>query len=262
MKKIIFSLFILSFAFSIKGYGQWDEDIMDCLMGLEYRIHEDFVLCGEMDCFDSIPKLNEALTCQKNKFNSKDGHVKIFVEVFKPMTREDSTDYARFLPKKAIIPPVNTQHIYQIIGRIRAFHAYTQEEAENRWREYVYYFPQEEARQICNADTLISYTLILGENESYESRYKHIAVYYMQKYNRGNMGIYCFYDDEAAKNPEKYMKNILSMFHYREPFTKRPLPYREPIIIDATPKQKKQVLRENDVPREVIEQFENQKRIK
>jgi hypothetical protein len=258
VKKIAGMLFILFFAFFTEGYGQSDEVIMDYLMGLEYQIHEDFVLYGKMDCFDSIPKLNNALTCQKNKFNSKDNHVKVFMSVHKPMASEDSVGYARFLPEKAIIPPVNTLHIYQIIRDIRVFYDYTQEEAENRWREYVYYFSTEEAKQICNADTLLSYTLTLDDNESYEGRYKHIAVYYMQKHDRGNLGVYCFYDDEIAKNPEKYMENILGMFSYKEPFTKKTLP-EEWIIIDTTPKQKKQPLREDDVLREIIELHENQK---
>jgi hypothetical protein len=230
-----------------------DEIKMDYLMGLEYQIHEDFVGRDEMDCFDSIPKLKYTLTCKRNIFNSKDDHVKIFIGYFEPMTKEDSTSLARILPPNKSIP-VNTQHIYQIIGDIRVFYSYTQEEANKKWQEHVHYFPQEEARQICNADTLISYTLTLDENESYKGRYKHIAVYYMQKHDRGNVGLYCFYDDDAAKNPEKYMNNILNMFHYREPFTRKPLPEMSPVIIElGTGNQKKAPLREDDVLRELIE---------
>ena len=88
MKKKVTGLFIfLLFIGFAKGYGQDDEVIMDCLMRLDCQIHEDFMLCRQMDCFDSIPKLKYALTCQLNKFDSKDGHVKVFIEVFKPMTR-------------------------------------------------------------------------------------------------------------------------------------------------------------------------------
>jgi hypothetical protein len=232
-----------------------DDYIMDCSMGLEYQLHEDFVLIKKMECFDSIPKLHWALTCMENKFNSNN-HIKVFVSVQAPI---DSSEYARFLPQNTIIP-VNTQHIYQIIGDIRFFYDYTQEEAEKKWQKDVYYFSQEEAMQICNADTLISYTLALSENEYYEGRYKHIAVYFMQKHNRGNIGLYCFYDDEAAKKTEKYMKNIIAMFHYREPFTKKPLPKGDFIVIDVPPKQKKGKLRENDVFREIIEQYEENKK--
>jgi hypothetical protein len=252
VKKTTLLLFISFFVLFAKGYGRSIEEVMEHSMGIERRTHEDFVLDGKIDCFDSIPRLKEMLTCKDNQYNSKDGHVKIFMGTF-VMTREDSVSYASFLPQKAIIP-VNTQHIYQIIGDIRTFHGYTQEEAKGRWREYVHYFTQEEARRICNADTVISYTLALDENEFY-GRYKYIAVYYMQKYDRGNVGIYCFYDDEAAKNPEKYMRNILGMFHYMEPFTKKTLPEKE-YLFPNLPKHTKQPLRENDVLREIIERHE------
>jgi hypothetical protein len=79
-----------------------------------------------------------------------------------------------------------------------------------------YVQPDNDTKISTNADTVILCPLILQEGNKYLDKYNRCDVIYLQKKNRGYIALYCFYDDVAAANPEKYMQKIKGMFRYRD----------------------------------------------
>ena len=245
MRSKIFILMIVLLMLSGRVYSQhyYEDDLQTYRIGIEYQIPENFSQVPDtqedydlnIECFDSESIiLQKSFTCQMNRFNSDDGCVKVFTKAYEIDSKEDSIRNVKMAHYDTRFPR-NTFHIPYIGIDIAYFYGV---EARQHWKEYVYYYPDEEARKICNADTLIFYTLKLNDGEYFQNRYNRIAVYCMQKNERGFFNVYCFYDDQAANNPEKYLEPVLKAFRFKEPFEKMKIPKRDNLIFLSRPQKR------------------------
>jgi hypothetical protein len=125
---------------------------------------------------------------------------------------------------KRLSLPVYEEHISVMHHILKTIDT---ENIAKEWKENVYYYTETEAKTKFNADTAITYSFILPEKEYYRDKYNHCKILLIQKKGRGYLPLYCFYDMEAAKNPDKYMTAIEGIFKYKD--CAKPL-YQQPKI--------------------------------
>ncbi|MDR2010642.1 MAG: DUF1080 domain-containing protein, partial [Bacteroidales bacterium] len=83
------------------------------------------------------------------------------------------------------------------------------------WKNRVEYYG-DEIRAKFNADTVVSCLIQLPDTEYYQDKYGYCKVIIIQKKGRGCLPLYCFYNDIAAKNTEKYFAATEGLFKYRD----------------------------------------------
>jgi hypothetical protein len=83
------------------------------------------------------------------------------------------------------------------------------------WKNQFVYC-SDEAKAKFNADTVISCMIQLPETEYYQDKYGYCKVIIIQKKGDGCLPLYCFYDDVAAENVEKYLNAVEGVFKYRD----------------------------------------------
>ena len=88
------------------------------------------------------------------------------------------------------------------------------------WKDYVHYYPSEEAKNRFNADTVFSVSLLLNKAHCFSNidltDYSHCTVLIIQKEGRGYVATYCFYNENTTENLSVYMSAIEETLKYRE----------------------------------------------
>lgn len=163
-------------------------------MKLDYTLPDGFTGTKYEECFDSISQFDWMLPCVSSHIISQDKHFHTSLVIYNLFSRSND-DYIAELWR-------NVYYSYKdkIFG----------ESLEN------YVRPDNDVKIFSNADTVIICSLVLNEGNRYLNKYNHCDVIYYQKKNRGFIGLYCFYDDIAVANLDKYMQEIKRVFRYKD----------------------------------------------
>lgn len=193
------------------GLDRYYIDILKS-MKLTYKKPDGFKEVPGMECFNKMKKPNRLaimLSCESNQLYADDEHFTSFMPLHRNFTQQDIIVWKKMFPK--LNYDVNELHIGQIKGNINAAFG---EKAALEWRNYVTYYSNEDAKNMFNADTVITFFVKLDSNEYYKGKYKYFDALFIQKNGRGFVNFYCFYDDEGKKNLAKYMKGIEGSLWY------------------------------------------------
>ncbi|MDR0505266.1 MAG: hypothetical protein LBH32_00390 [Dysgonamonadaceae bacterium] len=198
MKKNVFIiLWSLFFSSVAQGGVDWISDEQQSVlkaMMLDYSLPEGFTGIKYDECFDSISQNDWILPCVTSHIVSQEKHFHVSLVIFDTFSRS------------------NTDHTGEIWRNI--FYSYNGKVFGDSIENYV--CPDNAAKISSNADTVIICPLILQEGNRYLNIYNHCEVIYLQKRNRGFIGLYCFYDDIAAAGLDEYMQKVKGIFHYRD----------------------------------------------
>ncbi len=83
-------------------------------------------------------------------------------------------------------------------------------------KENVYYYSSKEAKNLFNADTLITYPVQLHEDVLYKNKYNSAQVLILQKNDTGYMLILELFTNNSIKSKEKYMKLLSRTIRFKE----------------------------------------------
>ena len=213
-------LFIAFFCLlSFSGFGQtslnWMEPYyMNILksMKIDYNKPSGFEEISYLECFDSIPRVENLLSCIATQLHSDDGQFIAFIPIYRPLNEGDSINIKSMFPD-AIFPGVDRRH--ESLAKAGIELSLGKAAAKN-WRKYVDYYPQKDAVLKFNADTALSYSIKLKPEDYYKNRFKNLKVLVLQKRGRGIVNFYCFYTDKAQPNFTKYWKSIEGVFRYED----------------------------------------------
>lgn len=163
------------------------------------------------ECFQDNAQLQATLTCAHRQLHSKDGQFIVFITIYKPFSKQDSTDMKKLMPG-GNFNVIDKQHTYQIMGNIRESLG---KEASLNWKKYVTYLNPKETKTKFNADTAIFLPIpFIGPEYYYKGKYNNLESLWLQKKGRGWVNFYCFYTDEAKKKLPEYRKAVEGIFRY------------------------------------------------
>jgi len=150
-----------------------------------------------------------------------------FYDIHNPVTKEDSIFYSNSIDSsgKPINTPVDNNSLFVKFTVQKSFGN------DANWKDYVHYYPSDEAKSKFNADTVLSIVIPLDVNEYYQDikapikpfgiepfhgDYSHCTVLVIQKRGRGYVAIYCLYDEKKVLDVGAHISAIESTLKYRE----------------------------------------------
>ena len=85
----------------------------------------------------------------------------------------------------------------------------------NELTNCLYYFTPEYAKEKFNADSVFTYPILIPKGVSYYGN-KYCQRVIIRKEGKSPAELFCFYNEEAKKNLDKYMKAIEGILRYRD----------------------------------------------
>lgn len=82
-------------------------------------------------------------------------------------------------------------------------------------KHYIEYKPASYAKDVFNADTVITYPLSLG-SKCFRKKYYYCDVWLFQKNNIGHFYLYCFYTDKGYENKWKYEQELEKTLRFKK----------------------------------------------
>jgi hypothetical protein len=206
MVKRLSFLYIFCFL-SISAHAQvwqtdWNRELIET-MCLEYHKPEGFTEISGDESFNYKQMLRSALGIIYSILSSEDEHFIVFMRIDEIFTPDKAKKYSYDL--------TDVEHISQIQGIMKVFFG----NDVSAWENQIEYY-NDEAKAKFNADTVVSCLIQLPATEYYQDKYGYCKVIIVQKKGRGYLPLYCFYDDIAAKNVEKYLVAIEGIFKYQD----------------------------------------------
>ena len=200
----IFSTLFITILFS-----QSDELILKT-RGLGYTSPLKFrTYIPKSDCFDENPRLSELMRCVSKGMISDDGEFIAFMKILPILSNEDSIKINSMFPGSLL--SLNTVHIGNIRNNIREIYG---KDVLNKWRDYVVYWSSKKAKNIFNADTVVTYNVKLGKEYTYEGKYDHFGALYIQKKDRSFINYYFLFTEKANKRISSYLKLLEKTLKY------------------------------------------------
>ncbi|GEM_PF-3321213 len=155
----------------------------------------------DLECFEDSPFLWSLLSCRSNKVISQDGNCMSFIPIYK------------FFPGNGPDSLLARKHFENWEYRIEHFHidhikssiniAYGKQAAAN-WKNYVTYFETDQAKEIFNADTAITFDVKLTPDQYFMDKYTLVRFLFLQKKGRFFNMVVSLYSDQAVKDRERY----------------------------------------------------------
>ena len=237
MKKYFFLLFLFSiihptFSQTETSWMRYvDRNILQRVMNIEYSHPKGFI----GDSASIICLYNPLFTsCRNISLISEDKSFIACYSIFNPVSKEDSAKF--YAGSKVNV--LDMGHVRQVE------HIVKQSFGKNaNWKDFVHYFPSDEAKNRFNADTAFSVTILLDKEKTkyYENSYSHCTVLFLQKKGRGYVSIWCVYNEKSINNVDTFISAIEGTLRYREgePELKRFDGGDEIVIVEGYGTQKK-----------------------
>jgi hypothetical protein len=233
MKKTIFVIILvmgfISVSNSMRAQNdstQWEKDkarmlkempvlpipTLEYILGInniDFRCPKQFVLDNTPECFSPSFWISYPLGgCMFYNLTSKDG-------LFIAFIREANLQHLH-----APNTDNNTAHLELIKNDFVGVNEYfSHDDREsitmNDIHKYVKYYSTAFAREMFNADTVVSYS-IRYEHRPFRNIYPECSRIIIQKNNRPIIPLLCFYTAKGYKKQEKYLKNLKKAFWYDE----------------------------------------------
>ena len=225
---VLFCWLIIIPAFSQAETG-WirfgERTILDRVMNMEYSHPAGFlgdstkILCSEIT----------SGSCLAVSLSTEDLSFIAFYDIHNPVTKEDSIFYSNAIDSsgKPINTPVDNNSLFVKFTVQKSFGN------DANWKDYVHYYPSDEAKSKFNADTVLSIVIPLDVNEDYkdikaptrpppvgielfQGDYSHCTVLIIQKRGRGCVAIYCLYDEKKVPDVGAHIAAIEGTLKYRD----------------------------------------------
>lgn len=169
------------------------------------------------ECFYDNAKLKSMFSCVANLLVSEDEEFISFLSLHNFLKKADAIRMQQDFPGMKL-PNLNNQHANSVraeilysLGKDAALRG---PNAGFNWKEYVQYYSDKDARRKFNADTAITYDIVLNDDEYYLGKYKYLRALVLQKKDRGFVAIYSFYTDKAKRRLTKYWKATEGILRY------------------------------------------------
>ena len=164
-----------------------------------------------MECFEDYLHLFHTFKCIGPSLTSNDGQ---YISFMVNHNIEDKAYHERMKKLFRNIPNLeDIQHRNQLKGTLVYYYG---ESISDSWQDSLTYFTDEQAKNICNADTIITTSITLKPEDYYKKDFKHIEIYLMQKKGRGYVYFVSFYTDKAKKKLKHYRKAIAGALRYED----------------------------------------------
>jgi len=180
-------------------------------MKLAYK-KPDLLRAAGLEYFKNQPTLKYMLG-SRDLLRSEDGNfIAMFPDVYEIFSKEKLLRIKDLFPSTPEL--VNKQHIAQLKKELKA--ATFEEKGGLNWKDYLNYYPTEEAMSKFNADTAITYTIKLNPDYRYNGTHPNLWALTIQKRNKGYVTIHCFYEDMPEDELEQYKAAVESIFTYED----------------------------------------------
>lgn len=179
---------------------------------LKYKKSKILKVIDESEDFKSLPKLQMHIGILSPTIKSNDQDFIAFFCI------QPNNNHPPFLLKDKV--EFNKTEVYRYLFPIRANLAMSL----NKKREdisfdkigcYIEYKPTNYAKEVFNADTVITYPLSLG-NEYLREKYEHCNVWLFHKTNVGYFSLYCFYTNKGYANKRRYEQELEKILKFKE----------------------------------------------
>lgn len=238
MKKLLLFIFSSGFfipiAFSQKALEWmplWERSVLDSVMNLYYTPQENFVT-------DTMP-ISIERGDKEYHLASKDGNFIVLFKISQPFTREDSIRYSNLTDNTKYEGKISWDRINKdqiLIAKDIISDNYGKENTE-KWKNYVQYLSDTDAKTKFNADTAFYISL---PEKRYTSKYNHCKVLIIHKKDRGCLPMFFYYNDDAKEKLTGYISAMESSFRYGdEPPAKNKLENQDVVEMIALPMQEK-----------------------
>lgn len=208
---LLFFLHFESQAQNPEWMAQFHRTILDT-MKVTFKQPTNFRGTDSVECFKTYPKLQLIMTCAGNQLVSADGDVLIFLYIYKPFRRADSISMQKMFPNKNF-DVIDKVHANTIRNNIMFSQGET---AASDWKKFVTYYPEKEAKAKFNADTAIKFSINLKQEDFYKNKFQFLKALFIQKKDRGFLGIYVFHTAEGERKIEDYWRQIETIFKYED----------------------------------------------
>ena len=155
----------------------------------------------DTECFEDSPFLWRLLMCLDNKIISQDGNCMSFIPIFNffPGRGPDTLLARNYFENWEY--RIEHFHIDQIRSKINI--AYGKQAAAN-WKNYITYFEPDQAKEVFNADTVITFDVKLTPDQYFMDKYTLVRFLFLQKKGRFFNMVVSLYSDQALKDRERY----------------------------------------------------------
>lgn len=182
-------------------------------MNLEYKKPPGFDEVLMNECFNSYPKLERIITCAYGQLRSTDQQFFVFTGLYRTLSVDDSVFISKISAKGMGIKSLDWMYEANIKAGIEESLG---KDAAQYWRKFVNYYSADKAREIYNADSVITYSIKLDSANYYQRKYNHLDILCIAKKRRGAVYFFCFYTDEGKKLLPDYQKAIEGMFRFKD----------------------------------------------
>ncbi|ERJ60866.1 hypothetical protein [Sphingobacterium paucimobilis] len=208
LKYIYIGVFLVFFVNMLCGQAT-DERVL-WTMGLNYKLPEKFkTYIPKSSSFKENLKLRQLMGNPAQGIISDDDEFISFFRIFRISTKEDSIRINSLFPGANMSPSI--RHIDNIRHQIKLLYG---DSAKQNWLNYVDYWPNDKAKEVFNADSVIVYTAKLKKEEVYEGKYDHFGALYLSKKDRGFVNYFFLFTEKANEQYDSYIKNIQQSLYY------------------------------------------------
>lgn len=143
-----------------------------------------------------------------SKMKSKDNKFVTFIDV-------SSSNYSKdgIYVYTPLAPDLKLKIDEQHLGQINTDYSYNT--GKDNAPQNLHYKSTDDARQKCNADTIITYSMKVWK--AYEEKYNRCKVMIIQKNQRGYIRLLTLYNNKDKRVFNRYQKTLEKMIWYREP---------------------------------------------
>lgn len=181
------------------------------MIQVKYRKSKNIHLVDESENFETLRKwrIMGSLT---PKLESEDNDFIAFFSI------QPNNSQPPFILKDKVV--YEEKEIHRYLLRIRANLAISLNKKRddisfNEIEQFIEYKPASYAKDIFNADTVITYPLSLG-GEYLRRKYNHCDVWLFHKINVGYFSLYCFYTTKGYKHKKNYEQELEKIIRFKK----------------------------------------------
>jgi len=192
--------------------------------GIEFRETKLLEQMHGIDCFEDNPLLEALMQCGGNQLHAKDGSFIAFNR-FGDQYYTNDTTLVTIVPARGRQHPdyvpdpyhdLGMRHLRRARDEIKLF---LPENSSHTWKQYINYYPQEQAKNKINADTIISYSFRLEPKDYYKGKYKNIWI--LVRSGSSVISTYALYEDMSDEKLAKFKAAVENSFIYDD--TNKPI---------------------------------------
>ena len=181
-------------------------------IGLKHKKSKLIKLTDESEDFESLPGFQMHTGILSPTIKSDDQDFIAFVSI------QPNNNRPPFILKDKV--EYDGKEVYRYLFVVRAELAMSlnkkrEDISFDEIKHYIEYKPASYAKDVFNADTVITYPLSLG-SKCFRKKYYYCDVWLFQKNNIGHFYLYCFYTDKGYENKWKYEQELEKTLRFKK----------------------------------------------